>query len=64
MKTYHYERKVFDILKERTSGQVRQEYETAIAMLLERYNTTIHENRFVAGGAVEVFTYALLNQSA
>lgn len=60
MKTFQYERKAFDILKERCAGQVRREYETAISMLLERYNTTIHENRFVAGGAVEVFTYALL----
>ena len=28
--------------------------------MLERYNTTIYENRFIVGGVVEVFTLALL----
>ena len=32
-------------------------------MLLQRYNTTIYENRFVVGGAVEVFTCALLRST-
>lgn len=57
---YAQEQRVFNHLKEYCSVAAQQEYELAIATLLERYNTTIYENRFVAGGAVEVFTYALL----
>ena len=57
---YHQEQRVFDRLKSDCSIEAQHEYELAIATLLERYNTTIYENRFVAGGAVEVFTCALL----
>ena len=57
---YRAERRVFDRLKADCPRSARGEYELAIQTLLERYNTTIHENRFIAGGAVEVFTYALL----
>lgn len=57
---YMQERRVFDRLKTDCSQSSQQEYELAIRTLLERYNTTIYENRFIAGGAVEVFTYALL----
>jgi len=57
----HYaEKRVFDRLKSDCTVEAIQEYELAIATLIERYNTTIYENRFVVGGAVEVFTYALL----
>lgn len=54
------ERRVFNRLKTDCSRTAREEYELAIKTLVELYNTTIHENRFIVGGAVEVFTYALL----
>lgn len=57
---YKPERRVFDRLKADCSIDARREYESAIQTLIERYNTTIYENRFTAGGAVEVFTYALI----
>ena len=59
-RTYNAERRVFERLKSDCSDEAKQEYEIAFKTLLERYNTTIYENRFVVGGAVEVFTYALL----
>ena len=59
-KSYAQERRVFDRLRSDCSDGAKSEYETAVARLLNRYNTTIYENRFIAGGAVEVFTYALL----
>lgn len=57
---YADERRVFETLKRDCSRAARKEYELAVKTLVELYNTTIHENRFVVGGAVEVFTYALL----
>lgn len=54
------ERRVFDRLKSDCSTESKHEYELAVDTLVERYNTTIYENRFIVGGAVEVFTYALL----
>lgn len=60
MTQYMQEQRVFNRLKQDCTLETKQEYELAISTLLERYNTTIYENRFVAGGAVEVFTYALL----
>lgn len=59
-KSYAQERRAFDRLRSDCSEEAKREYETAVATLLSRYNTTIYENRFIAGGAVEVFTYALL----
>ncbi len=59
-KKYKQERRVFDRLRSDCSVEAKREYELAISTLLERYNTTIYENRFVVGGAVEFFTYALL----
>ena len=60
MATYRAERRVFDRLKSDMSDQTREEYETAVNTVVERYNTTVRENRFTVGGAVEIFTYALL----
>ncbi len=60
MNTYMQERRVFDRLRKDMTTEAKQDYELACAALVERYNTTIHENRFLVGGAVEVFTYALL----
>lgn len=57
---YNAERRAFDRLRSDCSADSKSEYEAAISILVERYNTTIYENRFVVGGAVEVFTYALL----
>ena len=54
------ERRVFDTLKKNCSDESKIEYERAISVLVNRYNTTIRENRFTVGGAVEVFTFALL----
>ena len=60
MMTYNAERRVFDRLKSDCTPEARAEYEHVVRTLVERYNTTIYENRFTVGGAVEVFTYALL----
>lgn len=60
MTKWRYERRVFDRLRRDCSAEAKTGYEQSIQMLLERYNTTIYENRFIVGGAVEVFTYALL----
>lgn len=61
MKTrYAVEQRVFARLCADCSPAAKAEYEHALAILVQRYNTTIYENRFVVGGAVEVFTCALL----
>ena len=60
MTRYRQERRVFDRLKSDCPDRAKQEYELAIGTLLERYNTTIYENRFVVGCVVEVFTCAFL----
>ena len=57
---YIQERRAFEQIKKNCSEEVKSEYELAINTLVRRYNTTIHENRFVVGGAVEEFTWALL----
>ena len=59
-KSYDQERWVFDRLRSDCSYGAKREYETAIAILLNRYNMTVHENRFIAGRAVKFLTYALL----
>lgn len=58
MSKFNQEKRVFDRLKSDCSEDARYEY--VLSILIERYNTTIYENRFIVGGAVEVFTYALL----
>ena len=58
--SYQQEYRAFKLLKTECSQQAKEEYELALRTLLERYNTTIYENRFTVGGAVEVFTCALL----
>ena len=47
-------------MKDNLSDKAKAEYELGIAKLLERYNTAIYENRFIAGGVVEIFTLALM----
>lgn len=61
---YTAERRVFEQLKSDCSRTVRKEYQLAVKTLVELYNTTIYENRFIVGGAVEVFTYALLRSAS
>ena len=60
---YQAERDCFAFFKKNISDEGLKEYEAAIRDLHTRYNTTIYENRFIAGGAVKVFTYALLRAS-
>ena len=40
----------------RADDSLRTEYERAIKSVVREYNTSIYENRFVTGGAVELFT--------
>ena len=63
MKSYNYERRVFDSFRSRCSDRAKEQFEIAVNTLLRYYNTTIHENRFIVGGAVEVFTCAILRAS-
>ena len=60
MTLYKYEREVFDKLRRNCSEECRREYEQAVETLVFRYNTSVYENRFVVGGALEVFTLGLL----
>lgn len=57
---YAQEQRAFDFLKSACPEAAKGEYEVAVNALLQYYNTTIYENRFIVGGAVEVFTYAIL----
>lgn len=54
------QRKAFDTLRERASQEACDEYVEALKELIHRYNTTVRENRFIVGGAVEVFTCSFL----
>ncbi|MCY4158327.1 MAG: hypothetical protein OXF48_01790 [Bacteroidetes bacterium] len=57
------ERKAFDRLKSHCPSDSRKEFELASKELILSYNTTIPENRFIVGGAMEVFVCALLRSS-
>ncbi len=57
---YIHERRVFQRLREHSSDTARKEFERASTELILSYNTTIPENRFIVGGAMEVFVCALL----
>lgn len=61
-RSYTTARQCFARLREAPQGAVA-EYESAIRVLAERYNTTIYENRFIAGGAIELFTLLLLRSA-
>ncbi|MXW63302.1 MAG: hypothetical protein F4Y00_06700 [Bacteroidetes bacterium SB0662_bin_6] len=63
MTTYETQRLLFKQLKRDCSDLSVREYEQAVSVLVQRYNTTIHENRFVVGGAVEFLTYAFLRSA-
>lgn len=60
MTSYRYEREVFDVLRRTCSKDCKKEYERAVKTLIYRYNTSVYENRFVVGGALEVFTLGLM----
>lgn len=51
---------IFRQMRERAveNQEATQEFELALATLVETYNTAIHENRFVVGGATEVLLCA------
>lgn len=65
MGQYRFEREAFAQLKRvmEEDAQLRQEVETVIAQLLERFDTSIRENRFIVGGVVEVIICAALRAS-
>lgn len=60
--TIEYQREwlVFQQLKADLGTVAKEEFEKALEFLVERYNTTIYENRFLVGGVVEILTLALL----
>lgn len=60
---FDIERNCFKHLQENLSNEAKEEYETGIKHLVERYNTAIYENRFTVGGVVEVFTLALMRST-
>ena len=60
---YTSERRYFANLKANLTPDVQDEFERAMSALLSQYNTSIRENRFIAGGATEVFTVALLRST-
>ena len=57
---YERERNCFYHLKNNLKPEARAEYERGVGNLIQIYNTTIYENRFLTGGVVEVFTLALM----
>lgn len=61
--TFNSEQRYFYHFKNNLSDKAKAEYEIGIKNLLERYNTTIYENRFIVGGVVEIFTLALLRST-
>lgn len=60
MTSYKAEQRYFNVLKADMSDEAQKEYELAVNTVVSRFNTSVLENRFTVGGAVEVFTYALL----
>lgn len=65
MGSYKVERSTFRRLKAKLEADVplRREVERALEVLLYEYNTTVHENRFVVGGACERILGAAMRAS-
>lgn len=61
--SFHFEKRYFRRFRDKLSSEAKKEYELGLKNLLERYNTTIYENRFLVGGVVEIFTMALLRST-
>ena len=60
---FETERNCFYHLKNNLKPEARAEYEIAVEILNETYNTAIHENRFISGGVVEILTLALMRST-
>ena len=60
---FKIERNCFYHLKNNLKPDAKAEYELAISILGETYNTAIHENRFISGGVVEILTLALMRST-
>lgn len=60
---YKNAREVFRLFKVAFEGDItlQKEFLDAISRLLTEYNTTIYENRFVVGGAIEYILVAAFN---
>ena len=50
-------------MRDNLSNEAKNEYERGVGDLIQIYNTTIYENRFLVGGVVEVFTLALMRST-
>lgn len=50
-------------MKNNLKPEAKTEYERGVSNLVQRYNTAIYENRFLAGGVVEIFTLALMRST-
>lgn len=57
---YKQERQAFERLKADCTPKAEAEYVASVGRVVGQYNTTLHENRFIVGGAVEIFTCCLL----
>lgn len=60
---FERERNCFYHLRDNISSEAKAEYELGVSSLVQRYNTAIYENRFLAGGVVEIFTLALMRST-
>lgn len=60
MTPFKFAREAFNHLRTKSATVGIQEFEGAIETLVKRYNTTLHENRFIVGGVLKVFTLGLL----
>jgi hypothetical protein len=65
MKNYKFvqSKKIFIMLSKQLDKRftIKKEFEEIIKILLTQFNTTIAENRFIVGGALEHFIVAVLN---
>ena len=61
--SYEDEMRAFAQLKSGMSDAAADEFVAALEVLHSRFNTTIRENRFIVGGALELFMHALLLSS-
>ena len=50
-------------MRDNLKDEAKTEYERGVGDLIQIYNTTIYENRFLVGGVVEVFTLALMRST-
>ena len=60
---FEIERNCFKHLKENLSRSAKEEYETGVKHLVEKYNTAIYENRFTVGWCLFEVFYLGINAS-